>query len=238
MAHRKRHSRRRRRPAFSKRQKQAIIRISQAPVETKRYDENWAWGPLLVTAGYVVGATLAIRGPIYQNIPRADSTSTKNEKEFIGNQIMLRGFRWEYMGYPNTVAAVPDLKFRFTVFEDPTEWGNTVNVANPVDYADPDFNTVPTWWRWNMQRHKIRFQRTFTLAQDLNGPGNTKRKFYVPIQRKMTSQLEESTVANSVFGPAKEVNIYWMMELLAPTYTNLNTQLSGFVQTSCYFKDA
>lgn len=236
MAYRRR--RRNRRKTFSKRQRAAIIRIAQAPVETKRYDENWDWGSLLVTSGYIGGATTAIRGPIYQQIPRTDSTSTKNEKEFIGNEIQLRGFRWEFMGYPNTSGNTPDLKFRFTVYEESAEITTFPQVANWSLYADPDFNTIPTWSRWNMQKFKIRFQRTFTLGQSLDGPGNIKRKYYIPIARKMTSQAEESLVVNTVFGPAKEINIYWMLEVLAPTYTAMNTQVTGFVQTSCYFKDA
>lgn len=234
----RRRSHRKRRAPFSKRQKAAIIRISQAPVETKRYDENWEWGSLLVTAGYISGSVATIRGQVFQSIPRADSALTKTEKEFIGSEIMLRGLRWEFMMYPNTAGATPDIRFRLTVFSTPAvSTGFPAAITGSV-YADPDFNTVPTWFRWNQQLTKIRFQRTWMLGQSSDGPGNIKRKYYIPLQRKMTSAEEESTVTSSTFGAAKQIQFYWVLEVLAPTYTALNTALTGYVQTSTYFKDA
>lgn len=237
MAYNRRRTYRRRRQIFSKRQKQAIERIAVKPAETKHMDENWDINALLTTAGYIGGGTFSIRGAIHNQIPRENNTLTRSEHTFIGNQIMMRGFRWEFMGYPIAAGGTPDIKFRFTVYEDPTTF-TTLPVTTGTQPFDTDFTTTPVWARWNTQTTRIRFQRRFTLGQASIGQSNIHKKFYIPIRRKLTSQAEESTALNSFFGPAKEVQLYWVLECLAPNFSQLNTQLNGYVQTTVYFKDA
>lgn len=233
MAYRRRSKKRQ---VFSKRQKQAIERIATKPAETKHMDENWTFTSLLITAGYTGGGFFSIRGAIHNQIPRENNSITKSEHTFIGNEIHMRGFRWEFMGFPTTAVANPDIKFRFTVYEDPIPYSTLPVTTNLVIY-DPDFTTTPTWARWNPQTAKIRYQRKFTLGQSSIGQSNIHRKFYIPIRRKLTSTVEESTAVNQFFGPAKEVQLYWVLECLAPNYTALDTQINGYVQTTVYFKD-
>jgi len=199
-------------------------------------DENWTWSALLNAGGYISGDQTAIRGSIHNHIPRENNTLTKSEHTFVGNQILMRGFRWEFMGYINTPAAVPDISFRFTVYDDPIPY-NTLPMQSGSVIFDPDFQMTATWARWNMQTAKIRFQRTFKLGQSSTGQSVIKKKFYIPIQRKLTTQLEESLIANAFFGNAKEDNLYWVLEVFAPTMTNISSGLFAYVQTSVYFKD-
>nr|UBQ66227.1 Cap protein [egret CRESS-DNA virus] len=237
MAYHKRRRTRRKRQVFSKRQKQAIERIAVKPAETKHMDENWQWTSLLNQAGYTGGGYYACRGSIFNQIPRENNLLTKSEHTFVGNQILLRGFRWEFMGYPETAVALPDVRFRFTVYEDPIPYTTLPVTTNAVIY-DPDFSTTPTWARWNPQTTRIRYQRLWTLGQSSVGASNIHRKFWIPLRRKLTSSAEETTVSsNQFFGPAKEVQIYWVLEVLAPGMTTINTQINGYVQTTVYFKD-
>lgn len=240
MAYRRRRTYRRkaRRPVFGQRATQAIKRIAQQPVETKHMDENWTWNSLLVNAGYTSGATAMVRGSVHNHIPRENNSITKSEHTFIGNEIHMRGFRWEFMGYLSGAVALPDVKFRFTVYDDPlaqTVFPLTVTSSSHV--WDPDFAVIPTWSRWNAQAVKIRYQRMFTLGSSSTGSSNIRKKFYIPIRRKLTALTEESVTVNQFFGVAKEDQIYWILEVLGPDLGDLSTQIVGYVNTTVYFKD-
>lgn len=227
---------RKKRQVFSKREKQAIERIAVKPAETKHMDESWTWDSLLLAASYLSGEAFVLRGSVFNHIPRENNLITKSEHTFVGNQILMRGFRWEFMGYNAVTNATPDTKFRFTVYDDPIPYSTLPNTVG-ISVFDTDFPTVATWARWNNQSTKIRFQRTFTLGQASIGGGNIHKKFYIPIRRKLTSVAEESTAVNGFFGIAKEDQIYWVLEILAPGNTALRTYITGHVLTTVYFKD-
>jgi len=235
MARTRRH--RKKRQVFSDRQKQAIERIAIKPAETKHMDQSWTINSLLVTAGYIGGETFAIRGSVFNHIPRENNSVTKSEHTYIGNEIMMRGFRWEFMGYPVVPNNTPDIKFRFTVYDDPIPYTTLPVTAGASGIFDGDFINVPTWARWNPQSTKIRFQRHFTVNQSSIGASNIHKKYYIPIRRKLTSAAEESTALNTFFGVAKQEQIYWVLECLAPSFTALDTQFTGYVQSTVYFKD-
>lgn len=235
--HRKR--RNHKKAPFSKRQKAAILRIAQAPVETKHFDANWGWNTLLTTAGYTSGDRFAIRLPIYQTIPRDTNSGVVTENSFIGNEIMLRGFRFELHAFITTAAATPDAKLRITIY---SENNNLVSLpaimASNDTVIDPDFINVPTWFRWNMQVAKIHMQRTWTLSASSTGSGVLNKKFYWKSGRKLTSEGEEGVVLGTLFGGAKNYNTYCVMEFLAPTVGDLGTSITGNLLLSTYFKDA
>jgi len=229
----------RRRKTFSKRQRAAILRIAQAPIETKRYDANWNWATLLNTAGYTSGDRFAIRLPIYQNIPRDTNSGEISENSFIGNEIMMRGFRFEIHAYINTASANPDAKMRVTVYSENADITNLPALMVSADsVVDPDFNNVPTWWRWNTQVAKIHMQRTWTMTSSSTGPGIMNKKFYWKTGRKLTSQADEGVITNTTFGSAKNYNTYCVVEFLSPALGTLNANIVGSLSLSTYFKDA
>lgn len=236
MAHYKKRTKRK---VFSKREKQAIVRIAQQPVETKHYDQNWDWGALLTVAGYTSGDRFALVLPIYHNIPRDSNTSEVSENSFIGNEIMLRGFRFELHAFMTTAAAVPDAKLRITIYSEQTPRSSLPYIISGSDtIIDPDFINVPTWFRWNMQVAKIHMQRNYTLTASSTGSGVLNKKFYWKSGRKLTSETEEGVVLGSTFGTAKNYNTYCMMEFLSPTLGTLTTSVTGNLNLSTYFKDA
>lgn len=240
MAYKRRRSYRRKRPAFSKRQKEAIIRISQKPVETKCFNANWNWSALLLQAGYTPGNnSVAIRLPVYQTIPRSTNVSTTDEDGFVGNEIMLRGFRLELHAYFNVPSATPDAVWRVTVFsENSTVGGLPAGVASGDNIFDPDFDSIPTWARWNHQVAKIYMQRTWYQGQSNDGQSVVNKKLWWRSGRKLVSESEESGILNSYFGDAKNTNIYCMIEVLSPGQNDLAAAMTCRVNLSTYFKDA
>jgi len=239
MAHRRRRTQRRKRHVFSKRAEKAIQRISQGPVETKRYDSADTIVNYVNVAGYATGSTAVVRVPIFAGIPRLKNTSTKTESSFIGNKIMTRGLRWEFHGWPFVPTATPDIQYRFTVYSENNYFGN-ITGPGPTDVIfDQAFSNLPTWSRWNTQTTKIHFRRTWKLGNSSVGQGSVNKKFWVPLKRTLTTEEEESLLSNSFFGQCKGMNYYWVLEIYAPNVgSGLNTLVNGVISASAYFKDA
>lgn len=215
----------------------AIRAIAQGPVETKSHITSNTLDSLLTTSGYTTGAAFGLRGPIHHHIPRFKNTSTQTESSFIGNQIQLRGFRFELNAFAQTATALPDDKFRFTIFSQ-TENTTILPQILGADVADNDYLFTYVWFKWDMQKVNIHYRRTFGMGEASVGGGHIKKKFYWRANRKLTTVNDESTVVNSFFGGNKNRNYYWALEILSPLATNLTAQLEGQVNTTVYFKDA
>jgi len=239
MAYRRRRTQRKKKHVFSERAKKAIERIAQGPVETKHFDASDSIVNYLNVAGYVTGSTAVVRYPIFAGIPRLKNTATKTEQSFIGNKIMTRGLRWEFHGWPFNATATPDIQYRFTVYSE-NNYYSGITGPGPTDIIfDQAFSNLPTWSRWNTQTTKIHFRRTFKLGNSSIGQGSVNKKFWVPLRRTLTSEEEESLLANSFFGQSKGMNYYWVLEVYAPNVgTGLNTLVNGVITSSTYFKDA
>nr|DAV66844.1 MAG TPA: Capsid protein [Cressdnaviricota sp.] len=223
---------------LSKHMVRAIKAISQQPVETKSYPESADFGAWLTSASYAGGPQASIRSNIFSEIPNIKNTLQKTEESFIGNQIMSRGLRWEIHLYTEQAAALaPDVQFRFTVYKDTKYFSGIDGPGSSDRIFDQSMNTTATWAVWNHQATKILFRRTFKLAQFTQTTGMLQRKYYVPLRRKITRMEEEGTLSNSFMRELKDANYYWVLEMLAPTISNL-TSISGTIGSRIYFKDA
>lgn len=244
MAYRRKRTYRRKKRAFSKKQVKAIKAISQVPVETKHFPYTSTFAALLNAGGYINGPSGIVFNNIYSTIPRADNTLTRDEYTFDGNEIQSRGFRFELNAY--TVAATPgaslDVQFRFTVFSMAAFFSGIAGIG-PSDPAffDTDHDTTPTWSKWNTQNVTIHLQKTFRIDNNGNLNGLVRRKFYVPLRRKITSTLDASLVANSFMGEIKNKQVYWALEFFTPGFAvaaDLRGYITGGISTGVYFKDA
>jgi len=241
---RKSYKRRYKRPAFTKRQAKAIQAIAAKPVETKHFPYYAPLVTYLNDSGYVSGPNFIFFRNIYSPIPREDNTLTKSETTFIGNEIQSRGFRWECHFY--TVATQPgsalDIQFRYTLFSASQYFNGTAGIG-PADpnFFDIDHDTTPTWSKWNTQNVHIYQQRIFRLDNNGNLNAMTRRKYYQPLRRKVTSVLDASLVTNSFMREVKNKQVYWALECFAPgflTGADLKTYINGSIDTNVYFKDA
>lgn len=241
MAYRTRRTRTRRskkKHVFSKRAEKAIVRLAQKPVETKRHAVYTSWPSLIFQAGYVSGASASIRYNILSDLPRLRNSGTQTEGSFIGNKINLVGLRFEVSGmYIVTAVARPDIMFRFTVYSENNYYASVTGPGPASDIFDPDFNTTATLATWNMQVAKIHYRRTWKLGQASTGQSIVSKKFWVPLRRTVTTELEENVTQASYFGEAKGLQYYWVLEVYAPGETNLQSGLAGSVQFGLYFKD-
>lgn len=238
---RRRHRRRHRKSAFSKRQVKAIQSIAQKPVETKHYPYFSSFTTWLNSAGYVSGPSAVIRQNIYSEIPQLGNVATKNESAVIGNQFMSRGLRVDLGLY--TIAPSPGASFdvwcRFTVYSD-NDYNAGTTGPGPADIIfDQDHDTTPILAKWNSQAVKIHFQRFFTIDNNGNQNALKRRKFWVPLRRKITIEADASVVTNSYVRQIKGMQVYWVLEIFVPGLsTALNTYVNGSISTNVYFKDA
>lgn len=234
-----------RRQVFSERQKDAIIRLSQAKVETKAFPTSAAFGDYLAATAYVAGSGAhAWQTNVFSPIPTTNSSNTAPDDEsFLGNDVESRGFRWECTLWSGdgviTPGAVYDTWFRWTLYEVPSYIAPSVimnGVISPV--WDPSYPQNPIVSRWNPDYVKIRKQRVWKL--DNNGSLNalTKKKFYVPIGRKIV-KAGELVDTQPIMGEIKGLQVYWALEIFSPGNTgNLANFISGIITTTVYFKDA
>lgn len=240
--HRRRTYRRRsRRPIFGKKATRAIMAISQKPVETKTSTISGDFDTFLTNAGYLGGSLFAARGNVFSNIARADTASVQSEHEVIGNEFMSRGFRWNLDLYSNTAGI---LKVRFTCYSY-TSYTPGLPIYNPVtssdDVLDPEFpvqNLTPTEYRYNPQRVNILKRKTWTFGAGGSAGFVANMKVWVPITGRKISAEEEGAVLATTINRLKGRNYYWVVEFLAPSYTNISSSVNGAISTTVYFKDA
>lgn len=238
MAYTTRRRRSKKKHVFSKRAEKAIVRLAQKPVETKRHTVYTAWPSLLLQAGYVSGPSAVIRYNLLSDMPRFRNAGTQTEGSFVGNKLNLVGLRWECSGmYIVTAVARPDIMFRFTVYEENNYYNSVTGPGTLSDIFDQDFNTTPTLSTWNMQVAKIHFRRTWKLGQASTGQSIVSKKFWIPLRRTVTTELEESVTVASYFGEAKGNQYYWVLEVFAPGEPNVSSGLAGSIQSALYFKD-
>lgn len=239
------YGRRHKKKVFSEREKDAIIRLSQAKVETKAYPVAASLLGYLTDTNYVAGTGAWAWGTnVFAGIPTTNSSNTAaDDHSFLGNDIQARGLRWEGTFWSGDGVTTPganyDTWFRFTVYEIPDYLsGNHALVAGAAQEYDPDFPMNPIIAKWNMDYVKLRFQKTWKL--DNNGSLNalTRRKFYIPIQRKIEKSTELADTVGAM-GIIKGLQVYWALEVFSPGNTgNLGNFISGAINTLVYFKDA
>lgn len=252
MAYTRRRStaRRHRRKAFSKRQVKAIQSIATKPVETKHFPFFGTLASFAAAASYSAGANMILCRNIYAGISRSTNQQSdsliSSEHSFIGNEIMSRGFRWEFkaFAYSSTPGAQLDVQFRYTCFSVGDYYGAATFGISPTNGAifDLDHGTTPTWSKWNTQGISIHLQRSFRLDNNGNQNSIVNRKFYVPLRRKITSALDRDVADNSdQMFQIKNNQVYWALEVFAPGFPdegNLTAYLNGQIDTAIYFKDA
>lgn len=240
---RRRRTTRRKRRVFSKRAEKAIVRLATKPVETKRFPYINSITGFFNDAGYISGPTAVIARNAFGPIPRENNTLTNTAHTMVGDEIMARGLRFELhlYGLAATAGSMYDAMFRFTVFEMSDYYASTFGVS-PSDASifDQEHNNVPTWSKWNVQNVNIRKQSTFRWDNNGNLNAILRRKFYVPIRRKLTAVLEGTTVTNGFLREVKGTQIYWALEIFVPGFAlagDLKTFIQGNVDTNVYFKD-
>lgn len=223
---------------ISKHMVRAIKAISAGPIETKSYKTNYSLGAYLSGAGYASGPEAGFRVNILSDIPIADNVGNKTESEVIGDEFLLRGFRWQiHMFQSNVTALAPDIQFRFTVYTDNAYGGGTASLPPASSVFDQDLDTTATWATWNPQTVKILYQRKFRLTHVSQTTQLLDKKFYVKLRRKIKKQGEESLVVNNYVAEVKGMQLYWALETYGPTVTDLSSALTCKIGTTVYFKD-
>lgn len=240
------HSRRHKRRVFSERQREAIIRLAQAPIETKNHTVNASWTSWLSQAGYIapsVGHT--IKYNFLQPIPRETSVpaggGSVGTASFVGDEILLRGIRVEFNIYG--IAAgdglMSDMQFRFTVYKTNAYSAGVTAISPGFEEMQSEGSNVATWWKWDPDVVDILYQRKFRM--DANGSRTTilSKKFWVKMNRKCRTQDPDFPGALAeTFGEKKDGNMYWALEVFAPGNSNLSTDYNGNLTSTVYFKDA
>lgn len=244
MAYRRKRTYRRRhkKPAFSKRQAKAIVRIAQKPVETKIFPTFSTFSGLLISSGY--SGTLSnfgVRGNILSQLPSSKNTSVPTDESFVGDEILLRGFRFDgaFWLIASTPGVTYDAWFRFTVYSANDYIGSITRLGpNPQEF-DPENSGIETLSKWNMNYVKIHAQKAFKVDNNGNLNGLVKRKFWVPLRRKITKADELTGVPPEFMGEVKGMQLYWALEIFVPGLaTSMPLNVFGQMTWTTYFKDA
>lgn len=243
MAFRRRtHRRRHKRPAFSKRQAKAIVRIAQKPVETKTFATFSTFSGLLLSAGYTGSlSNFGVRGNILSQLPSSKNTSVSTDESFVGDEIVLRGFRFDaaFWLIASTPGVTYDCWFRFTVYSANDYIGSITRLGpNPQEF-DPENSGIETLSKWNMNYVKIHAQKAFRVDNNGNLNGLIKKKFWVPLRRKIVKADELAGIPPEYMGEVKGMQLYWALEIFMPGLpTTLPTNVFGQLTWTTYFKDA
>lgn len=239
-------TRRSKKRVFSERQRDAIIRLAQAPIETKNHTVNLSWSAWLSNSSYLApSVSHSFRYNFLQPIPRETSTPVgggpTGSASFVGDELQLRGLRIEFNIYG--VAAgdglMSDMQFRFTVYRQNTYNPGVSQILPGSEEIQPEGSTIATWWKWDPDGIDILYQRKFRM--DANGSRTSilSKKFWVRMNRKCVTQDADFPGALfESFGEKKDGNLYWALETFAPGNTNLSTDYTGNLTSTVYFKDA
>ena len=213
MVRRWRHSKKRR--VFSERQREAILRIAQAPIETKNHTVTITWAQYLTNTLYTAPAfshagAYNFLGPI----PRQTSVvqgGTTGIASFIGDELNLRGLRFEFNLYSlgnGNPGAVFDGAFRFTVYRINVYAANYRQIIPADEEVTPEGVTTPTWFKWRSENVDILYQRKFRIDNNGNRNSIMNKKFWVRMNRKCVSVDEDYTggAAYETFGENKSGN--------------------------------
>lgn len=237
--------------AKARRFERRVLAIAQKPVETKSFPRIYDLPFTVDNSGYAVGPQWAIRGMVFREIPRADSTLTKSEHEVIGNEFQARGF-WISVNVLSDVTINPNklgLDCRLTVYSiaDVEQGIPIIQSVLGNDYVfDPDYgvSNYMTAKPFNMQ--VLNILKSVKFSMNFNGSnGNVSRekRLWVPIRGRKICRDEEPTITNGTVGFLKGRNYFWLLELFMPGVpTDIGQQFTdriyGNIQTRVYFKDA
>lgn len=251
MAYRRKRTyrRRARRPVFGKRATAAIKRISQQPVETKVDNEVFTLSTYLSTIGVTpTGANgVAFQDNFLSRLRAQSNTvigfSDQANNKFNGKEIQLRGLRWEGTFYTSqsvgatNPGALYDYWFRFTVFRYSAYMYAAAGF--PVALMMDDTFTSPTQFRWDPDQAEIVYRRSWKMDSNGNLNAISKRKFWIPLRRKVTKAAPLDSSATDLMEDIQGMQYYWALEIWSPgNNATMNLDLDGRIQYSTYFKDA
>lgn len=239
---------------FSERQREAIERIAKKVPETK-VAEQYATIQTYITATGG-GVNTGDAGWIFQNnfvegLKGLGNTSGTTESQFIGEQVQLVGLRWEINAYTYQVSGSPnpgalyDYWFRFTVYEIPDFLAGNSLPSSLIE--ETNLSPELTAFKWNTDYAKIKFQRRWKMDSNGNLNALSRRKFYVPLGRKVekAADLDGAVFPAVGLNPANQMGVikgmqmYWVLEIWSPGNSiALITDLDGDISHSLYFKDA
>lgn len=250
---RRRHARK----LFGKKAVRAIKKIAQKPVETKYYHldinvaTNATVGPLTWT-----GSNVILGHNIWNNVPRADSTSVRSRSEMIGQECQGRGFSLKWAIYYPAVRSPEDstidetLRVRVSVvkaadyfpFNASSGWEKVSSTASFFDDEDTNVSP-PTLVRFNTDFCTVMKSKSFTLNPYGQKGLLSRGKMWVPIKKRIQAADPEPTTGTSSFvGKLKGFQYYVLIELWSPyTLENIGAITNNWVfilNSRVYFKDA
>lgn len=239
-------TRRSQRRVFSERQREAILRLAQAPIETKNHTVNLSWNAWLNGSGYIAPSVAhGFRYNFLQPIPRETSVPSGGGNvgtaSFIGDELMLKGVRIEFnlYGFAGGDGLMSDIQFRLTVYKQNGYVAGLSQISPGDEELTPEGPAVATWWKWRAENVEIIYQRKFRM--DANGSRTSimSKKFWIRTQRKCVSVDEDFPGAlGESFGEKKDGNLYWALEALSPGNSDMSVDYIGNITSTVYFKDA
>lgn len=248
---------RRRRPAFSRRQTEAIIRLAQAPVETKRYAQILSPGRYVPGHATVGGASPPLSTGAFYNspisvIPREGQGSTDSAQPtgvMEGDKIIVKGLKLEAQLY---VIGTRNWTVRITLvsgnpFGGGATWSSTPQstwafTSTAFDMWTEKQTTFDQFTQkaFNSNKWNILKQKTIRLGY-MDGSDVKRVKIYY----RMNSRKEADDAANTGatqlrMGFYSGVQYYWVVEWFSPVTTALTTtdNIQIGMEQTVFFKDA
>lgn len=247
----KRHRKTKKKSVFNKRQKKAIVSLSQKKVETKFYElaTDVVANPSINPTVWLGGNQVILGHNLWGSVPRADSVATRSRTEVNGQSAQSRGFsvRWILSYPPGSTSPTDVCKVRVTVLScdqyfDFNASGQWQLVSTSSAFYDQEGSTplIATWARYNQDLVKVMKTKKFTLSAGGQKGLTAEGKMWVPCRAKVTAAAPEATVGSTDYMyELKNTNYYLLFELFDPANLNTNSAAYTFqINTRVYFKDA
>lgn len=256
MAYRKRTGTRRRRRGFKNRVKNAVLSMAETKTHVR---EESVLRPLTLFNDFTSNAQTyddTVNNALLRFNPLKDLVNNSDKNARIGNEIYLRGIRFEVTidnSSPNSSIPIYVTTLVIMTYDsvDPLDYLFKDSISTRESYNYPLFvesqddakevHLLPL----NTKRMKVlhRSHERMSCAQKnyLSGPTFSQKIIYVPIRKKIKYQNE--TGENSTGQPQPTPSIYYICFATNPTQhvasspTTVNDLFSSNVKSILYFKD-
>nr|QTE03539.1 MAG: hypothetical protein [Phoenicopteridae CRESS-DNA-virus sp.] len=259
---RTRRYRKRRRPAFTKRQAKAVVALAQRPIETKVFINNLSFGEYHYTTPALGPYSVPThQGGFYYNpigsLPTdvrlvSSVDPSQPNSAVVGDEIILRGLKIE--GYA-LVTGTRNYTLRLSLISGPP-YGNQstwpvfpLNNPSPYRiqsgdniYAENTIYGDATQIPFNRNKFTVLRTKTYKLGY-MDGTDTRKFKMYYRMnQRKVSeAQPDDADSQRKRLGWVKGKNYYWVFEWFNAAQNvafSATDNLSVRMQCNTYWKDA
>lgn len=244
---------RRRKPRTQKQLVSLIKKVALSTQETKIFTETYVPYNQVAppTTGFIGQYSIVLRPP-YMQIPNLKNVATKTEASFIGDQIHMRGFKFELFWNrketnPTDIITTPTtIRLTLLSVAEDSDLINPIGFQQtPSNWYEPRYGSWPASTIWpvtmipfNKDRVRVLKQRRYHLnIRDMNA-ASKHITFWCPVKGKRTRYNEEVQPGTNYFGQFSGRDYYVVMDMWNAAAEPVELDSTLVAMATAYFKDA